>query len=92
MPGARALAGDGGDEHDGLAVLHERGAAGLLGQATDLDGQGSTVKVDLDFVIHEADLPGGTPCDVGGEDASAEMTRLASCTLAAKPKRSIRPL
>ena len=42
------------------------------------------MKVDLDFVIHEADLPGGTPYEVGGEDDSAEMTRLASCTLAAK--------
>ena len=36
-------------EHDGLAVLHERGAAGLLGHAPDLDGQRSTVKVDFDL-------------------------------------------
>ena len=58
MPARALWLGDRGGEHDGLAVLHERRAAGLLGHATDLDGQGSTMKVDLNLVIHEADLPG----------------------------------
>ena len=38
MPARATLAGHRGGEHDGLAVLDERRAAGLLGQAADLDG------------------------------------------------------
>jgi hypothetical protein len=34
---------------------------GLLGHATDLDGQGSTVKVDFNFVLHRTSRA-MTPC------------------------------
>ena len=44
--------GHGRHQHDGLTVLDERGAAGLLGQASGLDGQRTPVVFHLDFLVH----------------------------------------
>ena len=48
---ARGRTGGGRDQHDGLAELHERRAARLLGHAPCFDGQRPTVKVDLYSLI-----------------------------------------